>query len=115
MPYKDKERQKQAQHESYLRNKEKAYKASKIAKLEKFKWLDELKSKPCSDCGNTFPSYVMEFHHRNPEEKVMTIARIIITRGKNAVMEEIAKCDLLCSNCHRTREHKESFRKWLTD
>jgi hypothetical protein len=113
MPYKDIEKQKQAQHFSYLKNKEEIYRRSKKKKSENMKWLDEQKNKPCLDCGRQFPPYVMEFHHRQPKEKIMSIGRMIITRSRQKIIEEISKCDLVCSNCHRIREYGETYRLWL--
>lgn len=33
------------------------------------------KSKPCMDCGNSYPYYAMDFDHRNPEEKSLVFAK----------------------------------------
>jgi hypothetical protein len=61
---------------------------------------------PCTDCGNTFPPCAMDFHHRDPSTKKAAIARMVYTTAAIKVIdEEIAKCDLLCANCHRIRHH----------
>lgn len=63
--------------------------------------IDQLKAKPCSDCGRTFPPICMDFDH------VRGAKRIEISRAASLpldeLMAEIAKCDLVCSNCHRIR------------
>jgi hypothetical protein len=63
-----------------------------------------LKSGPCTDCGVSFPHYVMEFDHRDGASKLGTVATLI---GKSLPMalKEIEKCDLVCANCHKTRTH----------
>lgn len=61
---------------------------------------------PCVDCGNSYPFYIMDFHHRDPSTKSFTIGDT--PRGKNLVLDEIAKCDVLCANCHRERDHREA-------
>ena len=68
--------------------------------------LIELKSKPCTDCGGSFPPYVMEFDHvpeRGP--KKARIVSLIRSRSLNAptLRSELAKCDVVCANCHRIR------------
>ena len=63
-----------------------------------------LKDKPCEDCGVSFPPCVMEFHHRDPSTKSFTIAKNLMRPWYRVVLE-IAKCVLLCANCHRLREH----------
>lgn len=63
----------------------------------------EIKSVPCADCGKRFPPYVMDFHHtdRNKEFGVASGKN----RNFNKVLTEIAKCVILCANCHRIREY----------
>ncbi len=70
-------------------------------------WLNELKSnQSCTDCGNKHPHFVMDFDHRNPSEKEDNVSNLI-RRGwsKDRILKEIAKCDLVCANCHRIRTH----------
>jgi 5-methylcytosine-specific restriction endonuclease McrA len=60
----------------------------------------------CQRCGEGDP-VCLEFHHRDPDEKVRAIGEMITYgHGLDAVRAEIAKCDVLCANCHR-REHYE--------
>lgn len=69
----------------------------------------EAKSKPCMDCGIEYPTYVMDFDHREGEEKELNLARIINKHwSEEHVRREIAKCDVVCSNCHRIRTHNRS-------
>lgn len=61
---------------------------------------------PCADCGQSYPPYVMDYHHRDPATKEfkVSLARAN-TWAWSRVKAEIDKCDLLCANCHRIREH----------
>lgn len=60
------------------------------------------------DCGLTFPSCVMQFDHRNAETKVREIARMVRhTVSLERLKAEVAKCDLVCANCH-------AIRTWIT-
>jgi hypothetical protein len=59
---------------------------------------------PCADCGDCFPYYVMDFDHLG--DKSFAISRYkTVTNSLERVREEIAKCELVCSNCHRVRTH----------
>jgi hypothetical protein len=62
------------------------------------------KSNPCTDCGNYFPYYVMDFDHLS--DKSFVIGRGYMTQSMIKVIAEIKKCELVCSNCHRIRTHK---------
>lgn len=66
--------------------------------------IHQAKDKPCADCGQRFPYYVMDFDHRDPTAKEFTIARFV-NYSMVRVQKEIEKCDVVCSNCHRERTH----------
>ena len=67
-------------------------------------FIDERKNAPCADCGGRFPAVCMDFDHRPGETKVGEISGF--TKGIAALKREIAKCDLVCANCHRIRTSK---------
>jgi hypothetical protein len=73
---------------------------------EKKAWLNQVKNVPCMDCGNCYPPECMDFDHRDPSGKRFTIAQNL-TRRLSDVLEEIAKCDIVCANCHRIRTHQD--------
>ena len=65
-------------------------------------WIAEQKDKPCADCGNKYPSVCMDFDHLG--DKVEIVSRMVWANvAKETILAEIAKCDLVCSNCHRIR------------
>lgn len=68
--------------------------------------LNELKSKPCTDCKIQYPPYVMEFDHRNPKTKLFPISRVGFYSIEKLKIE-LEKCDLVCANCHKVRTHKQ--------
>lgn len=66
--------------------------------------VDALKSAPCMDCGIAYPPYVMDFDHRPGEVKMFHVGKMRVNGTRwEKVLAEIAKCDLVCSNCHRAR------------
>lgn len=65
-------------------------------------WLLEIKKNLCcSRCGETHPA-TLDFHHRVPSDKKYNISAMA-HRGisQEKILAEIAKCDVLCANCHR--------------
>lgn len=73
--------------------------------------IDELKSVPCADCGGRFPPACMDFDHVG--EKTFQIATAY-TRSLATVLAEIAKCEVVCANCHRIRTARRLVRKHPT-
>jgi hypothetical protein len=69
------------------------------------KLLEQLRDVPCADCGVRFPSYVMQFDHRDSSAKNYTVTRMIGRTGRARILEEAAKCDIVCANCHRERTY----------
>lgn len=68
-------------------------------------FIHSLKSgKPCLDCLIEYKPCVMQFDHRDPSTKVAEISNMVRNSVPMAVLEaEIAKCDLVCANCHFAR------------
>lgn len=62
--------------------------------------LNQYKAKcSCQKCSeNRF--YLLDFHHKNPAEKIFGIADRANVK-LSTLMPEIEKCVVLCSNCHR--------------
>jgi len=68
--------------------------------------LREAKAVPCADCGNAYPYWVMDFDHVRGD-KSFNIAGGVLT-GRARLESEVAKCDVVCANCHRRRTWQRS-------
>ena len=83
---------------------------SKISKKARKKRLEKrkqniilaAKNKPCMDCGQQFPPCAMDFDHQ--EIKLFHVSGGH-KRSFDDLRAEIAKCDVVCANCHRIRTH----------
>jgi hypothetical protein len=102
------------QRDAYLKYQRKYHKVyDRTERLERLRRLDSLKAeKPCLDCGNQFPPECMDFDHKDPKKKLFTISNAVVTRSHSweEVAAEIAKCRLICANCHRIRTAKQNRR-----
>lgn len=68
--------------------------------------LDASKAHPCEDCGLSYPIVAMDLDHRDPTLKNRNVSRMIHSECSLALVQaEIAKCRLVCANCHRTRTY----------
>ena len=105
MPYKNLEKQKEAQRQYYLNNKNKAKENVRRRRKEYITWFEEIKSSlKCIKCRNNHPA-VLDFHHRSKSEKIIAVSQLLWKNRIEELMIEIKKCDVLCANCHRKLHH----------
>ena len=76
-------------------------------------WLLSLKrGRPCTDCGQVFPPQVMQWDHLPGTPKLGNISTDFRARSRGEVLDEIAKCELVCTNCHTIRTFQRAG--WAT-
>lgn len=64
-------------------------------------------SKGCADCGENDP-IVLDFDHLDRSTKKYQLGDVTrIGWSIERMMEEIAKCEVVCANCHRRRTAKQ--------
>jgi hypothetical protein len=60
----------------------------------------------CTDCKIDYPYYVLDFDHLPQFEKSFPLsASGHKDKTEDQIMSEIAKCEIVCSNCHRHRTY----------
>lgn len=65
------------------------------------RWLQEYKSTlQCTRCGEDHPA-TLDFHHKDATKKEGNIPHLVRGWGRERILKEIAKCIVVCSNCHR--------------
>ena len=71
---------------------------------EKREKIAAIKAVPCAECGNSYPTEAMDFDHVRGEKKF----NISTAHAKSwrVIEEEIAKCEVVCANCHRVRTRR---------
>jgi hypothetical protein len=72
------------------------------------KWFHDLKRNiPCADCGAHFHPVAMEWDHLPGQKKFREVSNLFRgTPSKRRLVEEIAKCELVCANCHAVRSYE---------
>jgi hypothetical protein len=76
----------------------------KVRNTERYRWINEFKlSQGCVDCGYKEHAVALDFDHRPDEVKVMDIAQAINRMSEERLRAELAKCEVVCANCHRVR------------
>ncbi len=105
MPWKDIEKRWEAIRKHYYANRQIYIDKASRKRQELREWVCSLKSStPCKDCKIQYPYFVMDFDHIS--NKKIIVSKVINGGSWKKTKAEIAKCDLVCSNCHRLRTYK---------
>lgn len=64
-------------------------------------------NKRCIDCDIIYDPSVLHFDHIT-NNKTMGISKMITNSSIKRIQEEMNKCEIVCSNCHRERTHNRS-------
>jgi len=69
--------------------------------------LDYLKVNTCP-CGETDPA-ALDFDHLDRKTKVCNVSKMVSSGASSLerIKKEVAKCQVLCANCHRKKTAKE--------
>lgn len=65
----------------------------------------------CINCNEWRPE-CLQFHHRDPKQKEFNVSNFIRNGvSLERLQAEIAKCDVLCANCHAVEEQNKRYEK----
>lgn len=99
--------QKQYRRDHYLENKQKYIDKAKVYTQNCVDWFNEFKQKlKCERCPED-RYWVLDFHHKDPNEKDVEVSLLVRKGNKKKLIEEINKCIVLCANCHRDLHFQE--------
>ena|ERR1017187_8122758 len=90
--------------EWYERNSTKKISDNRSRQIVKYEWVAEIKlSSGCVDCptGTVWPAECLDFDHVRGE-KLFDVAACM-SRTRDVILAEIAKCEVVCANHHRIR------------
>lgn len=90
--------------EYHKNNREKESATQRRTRADRIDKFDLLKmERPCYDCGGTFPPESMDWDHKPGTIKSFDVALGVTSYSFDRVVDEIAKCQLVCACCHRVR------------
>ena len=99
---------KQKHHYDRVKVQPNTYHSQTIRSYKRKLYLIELMGGCCMVCEYKKNLAALEFHHRDPNVKDSQLdMRTLSNRSMKYILEEISKCDLLCSNCHREIHNPE--------
>lgn len=103
----NRDKQRANQRAWYAKNRTKAKKWVQDRRLKIVVWFNEYKSSCSCACGENDP-ICLDFHHKNVNNKVLEISNAVSNGWSlQKLQAEIAKCKVVCANCHR-KIHRKS-------
>lgn len=103
-----------AGRQNYQENKERYFSHAKNRDAKIDLLINSFKDRPCADCGIKYPPYVMDMDHSDPDTKVDGISAMRRRRMAIAlIVQEMAKCDVICANCHRERTNTRNPPRYM--
>jgi hypothetical protein len=108
----DKKKKQQAAKKAwYERNKALTLQRTKYRRKKKDQYVLQykLENSICPDCDISWAPYQLDFDHVS-ENKIAGINQIVRNGTMKQLLEEINKCELICSNCHRHRTYMRSLK-----
>lgn len=57
----------------------------------------------CVDCGYRAHPDALDFDHLPGSDKEFNISRALRSKNWDAILAEVAKCEVRCANCHRVK------------
>src|SRR5690349_21757011 len=107
MPHRTLEAGRVATAKHYANNKEYYAERNRKRRLQFQEAIRSAKDRPCTDCEKMYPYYVMQFDHL--KDKSFNIANTSKISSLKKLLEEIAKCEVVCANCHAERTHQRKL------
>ena len=97
----DDDYEKYEKRQEYIRQYQRTHKRAPVARIQEIKDYIRACKTACLYCHESHIA-CLDFHHREPNEKSFNMGSAhLCRRNIENVKLEIAKCDVICSNCHR--------------
>ena len=99
---------KQKHHYDRIKSQTNSYHSQTLRSLKRKQILLEMRGGGCEKCGYNKNLAALEFHHKNPKDKISKLdSRILSNRTWKFILVEFEKCEVLCSNCHKEIHNPE--------
>jgi len=107
MPFKDPKKRKEYKKSWHIKNRVHNRKLRKLRRQEIKNWFTNYKKNlACEICGEKHPATI-DFHHKSNKDNEVT-QMVHWGYAFENIKKEIAKCQVLCANCHRKLHWKEN-------
>ena len=100
-----KAKRKQYQYDYMRKRRPEFVERNRILANKRKEMLIDMFGRACADCGGTYPSAVFHFHHVQPKTNEVSN---MLAGSLGPLMAEVAKCVMLCANCHIIRHSRET-------
>ncbi len=86
----------------------------RVRRQTAYKIREYKESRGCMDCGEKYPHWMLDFDHLPGYDKVGSPIQVASTYNIEAGWDEVAKCEVVCANCHRIRTHVRGQNEFKT-
>ena len=92
----------------YVNNKDAYIRRADATRRSLAEWWKQYKENLFCEVCSESRWWCLDFHHKDPNTKDMAVSMMIAnTKSKEVILKEIAKCVVVCRNCHADIHHKE--------
>lgn len=105
-----KECDKKRYSEYYPKEKKRFIEAAARHYQRKKEFINSVKDVFCKDCGKKYPPICMDFDHINGGKRLAVSSLLAKGMPMKEILNEIKKCEPICSNCHRIRTWKRQLK-----
>ncbi|QBP31020.1 HNH endonuclease [Streptomyces phage EGole] len=103
MPFSNEEERKAYAKAHYEKNKHVYKERNNRSRQKREDFVFDLKkNNPCADCGEFYHPCQMQYDHI-ADDKEATVSWLVRNGTIKKIETEIAKCELVCANCHALR------------
>lgn len=93
-------------HKRDNRTPEQKREASRIRTVRNYERMNAYKLEVgCVDCGYKGHFAALEFDHLPGHTRLNTVSSLTANRSWKTLLKEVAKCELVCANCHNIRTY----------
>ena len=95
----------------YQENKPAYFAKAKAQRVRNREFISSMKQRPCTDCGIQYQPWQMTFDHLPGTIKLANVAQLHVLAGRAGILEEVAKCEVVCFNCHADRTYRRAHQE----
>jgi hypothetical protein len=93
-------------HKRHADNRVHRVELQKLRRVGLAAWMWQIKREnSCTDCAGFFHPIAMQWDHIEDNKEIEISNAVKMGWSTNRILQEVAKCELVCANCHAIRTY----------